>query len=79
MIEMLRIYSKGFLENRTIEAMTPWAYTIPLVCPPLSFPQKNTKDEKGKVIQKTAWILPVPSFLFHRLSSLDLWKSTRTG
>jgi hypothetical protein len=24
MIEMLRIYSKGFLENVTIEELTPW-------------------------------------------------------
>jgi hypothetical protein len=25
MIEMLRIYSKGFFENVTIEALTPWS------------------------------------------------------
>jgi hypothetical protein len=26
MIEMLRIYSEGFLENVTIEDLTPWSF-----------------------------------------------------
>jgi hypothetical protein len=26
MIEMLKIYSKGFLENVTIEKLTPWPF-----------------------------------------------------
>jgi hypothetical protein len=28
MIEMLRIYSKGFLENITIEELPPWPFSL---------------------------------------------------
>jgi hypothetical protein len=28
MIEMLRTYSKGFLENVTIEELIPWSFDI---------------------------------------------------
>ncbi|MGD0915996.1 MAG: hypothetical protein ABSB22_06015 [Thermodesulfobacteriota bacterium] len=38
MIKVLRIYSKGFLENVTIEKLTPWP-----------FREKFTKQYGGKV------------------------------
>jgi hypothetical protein len=36
MIEMLRIYSKGFLENVTIEELTPDSPLLIIIGPPLN-------------------------------------------
>jgi hypothetical protein len=48
MIEMLRIYSKGFLENVTIEELSAWPLPWPLLVCTQGF---GKKSRKGRVVK----------------------------
>jgi hypothetical protein len=51
MIEMLRIYSKGFLENVAIEELTPWPFHYLEETLPASFS-----------LDAPTWLLAIPYF-----------------